>query len=178
MFSCCMYRDPGTWHQLCVLHQCLCHIPTAGTSHKSHGSEAHFSSSSPCCKANLTACLWGKGTILWSCIALSLAQHKADKKNANKGGRTGLSVAWAEVPELQWGCGRHGLARCPADKPALCDSRRVVLLLLSPTRPTHLLWYSALNKFIFPNQLQEESFPSSQQITSMGLSITHDIQFS
>lgn len=34
------------------------------TSYKSHISEAHFSSGSPCCKLNLTACLWGKRMIL------------------------------------------------------------------------------------------------------------------
>lgn len=37
-----------------------------------------------------------------------------------------------------------------------------------PMRPTHLIWYTALNKFILPNYLKVESFPSSQQITSMG----------
>lgn len=173
-----MYRDPSTWH-LCVLYQCPCHIPTAGTSYKSHLSEAHFSSSSPGCKLNLTACLWGKGMVLWSCTALSLAEHKPGwTKNANKGGRTGLSLAWVKIPQLQQGCGRLGLAWCPAGKPTRHDSRQAVLLLLSPMRPTHPIWYTALNKLILSNQLKEESFPLSQQITSMGLSITQDIQFS
>lgn len=60
--SCTETLVPGI--KLCVLYQCPCHIPTAGISYKSHLSEAHFSSSSPCCKLNLTACLWGKGMIL------------------------------------------------------------------------------------------------------------------
>lgn len=99
---------------LWLLHQGPCRIPTAGTSYKSHVSEARFLSSSPCCKLTLTACQRGKGMSLWSCIALSLAEHKPDKtKNANKGGRTGLSLAWAEIPQLQRGYGRHGLAWCP-----------------------------------------------------------------
>lgn len=171
-----MYRDPGTWHRLCLLHQCPCHIPAAGTSYKSHVSEAHFLSSSPCCKLNLTAFLRGKGMILWSCIALSLAEHKPDKtKNANKGGRTGLSLAWVRFLCFSRAMAGMVWLGAPADKPALHDRRQAVLLLLSPMRPTHPIWYRALNKFILPNHLKKESFLLSQQITSMGLSITQDI---
>lgn len=76
-------------------------------------SQAHFLSHSPCRRLNLTACTWGKGKILQSCLALRLTVHKPDKecKQRRKDGAesspgedspasAGLSQAWFGLVSL------------------------------------------------------------------------------